>query len=280
MGIQRYAYAIWPWGVEKKEQFITALQDISEIGYQHFESVHNTIDLYRKNIPEFLETCEKYNVYPASFYFHLTGNRKQDIDGVLEKLDFLKETGVDLMTLQALWVGERKATEEEILYTLDCAEVLADRASEYGIRLSLHPHCNTAMMFEDEIDFIMDRTNPQKVFFCPDTAHLVGGKCDPVKIVARYADRTAFTHLKDIKGEGAVSGGMSAGVEVYANFTELGNGCVDFPAVIRALNQAGYTGFWNCELDVSTTSNRQSAEVCYHYLKAAEQEALSCYMRQ
>ncbi|MBQ8731413.1 MAG: TIM barrel protein [Oscillospiraceae bacterium] len=273
MGIERYAYAIWPWGVEEKEQFVTAVREIAPIGYRYFESVHDTIGLYRNDVSEFLDVCEEFGVEPASFYFHLSGDRDKDIQGALEKIPFLEKTGVHRMTLQAIWVGERKATKEEVLYTVECADLLARAAQDHGVKLSLHPHCNTAMMFEDEIDYIMAQTNPDRVFFCPDTAHLVGGKCDPVEMVRRYAGRTAFTHLKDIKGTGAVSSGMSAGVEVYSNFTELGNGCVDFPAVIRELNKAGYTGFWNCELDVASESNRRSAEICFAYLKKAEEEA-------
>ena len=37
------AYAIWPWGTDTEEQFIQAVKDIREAGFDCFESVAKTV---------------------------------------------------------------------------------------------------------------------------------------------------------------------------------------------------------------------------------------------
>jgi inosose dehydratase len=121
-------------------------------------------------------------------------------------------------------------------------------------------------MYENEIDFILQNTDPELVAFGPDTAHLTAGKCDPVKVIKKYADRVKFIHLKDITDAGVVAAGMQAGVEVYTNFRELGEGIVDFSSVFNILDSVGYDGFLTAELDRSRFGNKESAVMSMKYL--------------
>ena len=112
----------------------------------------------------------------------------------------------------------------------------------------------------------MEHTDPALVGFAPDTAHLVAGKCDPVKIIDRYKDRVRFTHLKDITG--TMQGGvMQDGVEVYANFRELGEGHVNFPEIFRILKSVNYDGYLCAELDSTRTTHKHSAAISMKYLQ-------------
>ena len=153
----------------------------------------------------------------------------------------------------------------------------------YGISPNLHPHINTLVMFEKDIDFIMQNTNPSEFFFGPDTAHLTLGLCDPVEIFERYKARIRFVHLKDVKkrkagsGERDMPGGFKIlagdgsdkqGFEVFSNFLELGEGEVDFPGVFKILESVGYDGYLTPELDSSRFGNKESAAMNMKYLKA------------
>ena len=122
-------------------------------------------------------------------------------------------------------------------------------------------------MYENEIDFIMNNTDSALVAFGPDTAHMTAGKCDPVKMIKKYADRVKFTHLKDITSDGVEAAGMQAWVEVYSNFRELGKGIVDFPSIFKILDSVGYDGFLTVELDRSRFGNKESAIISMKYLK-------------
>lgn len=267
MGKSKFAYTVWQWGTDNKEQFIQSLKDISEAGFEYFESVKAAIDVYDGDAASFMAQCREYGVQPNGFYFHLNGQWSNDVEDVKKKLPFMAACGIHRMNVQATAVVGRPATQEELDYDLKAINAIATLAKSYDILPCLHPHYNTTVMYESEIDFIMTNTDPALVGFGPDTAHMTAGKCDPVKVIKKYAERVKFTHLKDITSDGVEAAGMQAGVEVYTNFRELGEGIVDFPAIFTILDSVGYDGFLTAELDRSRFSNKESAIMSMKYLK-------------
>jgi len=139
----------------------------------------------------------------------------------------------------------------------------------YGILPSVHPHANTAIMYENEVDFIMQNTDPETVGFAPDTAHLQVGLCDPVVICDRYKERISFTHIKDVLG--TIPSGSTAdvqyGVEVFSEFLELGEGSVDLDGVFDVLKKVNYPGYLTLELDRAPISNIESARKNLEYMR-------------
>jgi inosose dehydratase len=269
MGNPKFAYTVWQWGTDNKDQFIQSLRDIAEAGYEYFESVKAAINVFNGDAAGFMALCREYGAKPNGFYFHLNGQWANDVVDVKDKLPFMAACGINRMNVQATGVTGRPATQDELDYDLKAINAIAAMAKEYGILPCLHPHYNTTVMYESEIDFIMNNTDPALVAFGPDTAHMTAGGCDPVKVIAKYADRVKFTHLKDITKDGVEAAGMQAGVEVYSNFRELGEGIVDFPSIFRILDSVGYDGFLTAELDRSRFGNKESAITSMKYLKAS-----------
>ena len=269
MGKAKFAYTVWQWGTETKEQFIQALKDITEAGYDTFESVKAAINVYDHDSNAFMKVCNEYGVKPNGFYFHLTRNWDEDVNEFKRKLPFMAACDIHRLNFQGTGMGGKFHASQEVLdYNLRVLDRVGKMAHEYDIIPCVHPHHNTAIMFEDEIDFIMQNSDPKYVGFGPDTAHLIAGQCDPVSVIRKYADRVKFTHLKDISSINVESEGYTAGVEVYSNFRELGEGIVDFPSVFRILDEAGYDGYLTAELDKTRFTHKQSAIMSMNYLKA------------
>jgi inosose dehydratase len=268
MGKAKFAYTVWQWGTDNKDQFIQSLKDITEAGYTTFESVKAAINVFDGDASSFKALCREYGVQPNGFYFHLNGQWLNDVEDVKSKLPFMAACGIHRMNVQATGVTGRPATQEELDYDLKAINAIAEMAKAYDILPCLHPHYNTTVMYESEIDFIMNNTDPAMVAFGPDTAHMTAGGCDPVKVIEKYAKRVKFTHLKDITNGGVEAAGMQAGVEVYSNFRELGEGIVDFPSIFRILDGVGYDGHLTVELDRSRFGNKESAVMSMNYLKA------------
>ena len=266
---QKFAYAIWPWGLNTKEQMIQALKDIKEVGFTKFESVRNAIDVFKNNAHEFKAITDEYGVYPVSFYFHQTGDEKTDVEEVKNKIEFLKINNVHRMSIQAPGISGRPATQEELTHVLKTIEKISPITKEYDVIPCVHPHAGTMIMYENEIDFIMQNSDPEYVSFCPDTAHLVLGKCAPLEIFKRYIDRIKFVHLKDVtkNTEIKVVDGENKGFDVYSSFLELGNGNVDFKSIFKMLEENKYDGYLAVELDKSQYSNKESALISMKYLK-------------
>ena len=267
----RITAAIWPWGTETREQMETAAAAVSKIGYENFESVKRAIYAYDLDVKAYKEVLDKYNIKPASFYFHLAkkGNEEEIFGNLDKELEFIAELGVKRICLQGTpYRPEGDIMDEAALnYELETVAKYAEKSRQFGIMSNVHPHKNTWIMYENEIDNILQNLGPDLVQFAPDTAHLVTGGCDPVAVIKKYIDRVNFTHLKDIKGPEVNSVGFAkAGMEVYSDFCELGTGNVDFKSVFALLKEHGYDGPLCEELDRPPISNEISAANNFKFL--------------
>lgn len=260
-----FAYAQWPWGTSTKEQFIQSCKDLSEVGFACFESVKTFIDTFQDDLPGFRAICDTYGVRPVSFYFHLTGKYEDDIRELREKIGFVSKNDIRVISVQGVW-STVPATEEDLRYATKTIIEYGNICKDHGVTPCVHPHHNTTIMYEPEIDFVMQNTDPALIGFGPDTAHLAAGKCDPVVIFDRYKERIGFTHMKDLRG--SMQGGvMQDGVEVYDNFREMGEGDIDFDGVFRVLKSAGYDGYLCAELDRTRFTNKESARMNMAFFK-------------
>lgn len=266
---EQLAYAIWSWGLESPDQMITGMKDIKEAGYRYFESVCSAIDLFRDDVKGFQKICEDLQVFPISFYFWGRGNYDVDVNAVRESLDWLAANNITRITFQAAGKPDGHATEDELKLALRTLNTIGEITRPYGITPSMHNHTNTVVMFEPEIDFMMQNTDPALIGFCPDTAHLTAGDCDAVEMVRRYADRVTFTHIKDVKKNKPVQvdDSQHQEFEIYSDFLELGTGDVDLPEVLAVLDAAKYEGFLTIELDRAPVSQRESAFNNMAYMK-------------
>ncbi|MFI7245341.1 sugar phosphate isomerase/epimerase family protein [Streptomyces qinglanensis] len=126
----------------------------------------------------------------------------------------------------------------------------ADRCRERGLEPVFHPHLGTAVETPEETRLLLSRTD---VSLCLDTGHwwLAGG--DPVAAVAEFGPRIRQVHLKD--ADRAVhervrrAGGDLWAVVAAGGFPALGEGDIDLPAVLAALQAAGYGGWLVVEQD-------------------------------
>lgn len=125
---------------------------------------------------------------------------------------------------------------------------------ETGLRTLLHPHGATYVETPAEIDRFLSLTDPDLVGIVFDTGHYALGGGDPVEGIKRYAERIRLMHFKDFDSE-VVERAKEAGWNYHTMighglFSELGQGVVDFPAVVDALSDIGYTGWIVVEQDV------------------------------
>ena len=264
----KLAYATWPWGLETKDQLIQAVTDMKAVGFQSFESVCHTVALFKNDVNEFKAITEGNGVRAVSFYFFQGGNIEDDVKQVQESLDFLAACNIKRMSIQVTWKKDGGATEPELKGVLEYLDRVGKLCKPYGILPCLHPHANTMVMYENEIDYVMQRVDPALIWFGPDSAHLTVGKCDAVEIFKRYSDRIRFVHLKDVKKNKQAAGDDGKqGFEVYSNFLELGEGEVDIPGCLNVLEGVGYDGYLTIELDSSRFGNKESAIMNQAYMK-------------
>lgn len=130
---------------------------------------------------------------------------------------------------------------------------LGEIANSMGIKLVYHHHMGTVVQTAEEIDRMMDMTDPDKFALLYDTGHLAYCGQDYLAVLKKYAKRIAHVHLKDIRPEVVEKVkkeklSFLQGVRAGA-FTVPGDGSIDFAPVFDELDKSGYEGWMIVEAE-------------------------------
>jgi inosose dehydratase len=71
-------------------------------------------------------------------------------------------------------------------------------SEEYGVELVFHPHVDTHVEAQEEVERFLDDTDPRYVNLCLDTGHIAYAGGNNVEIVRRYPQRINYVHLKQV----------------------------------------------------------------------------------
>lgn len=125
---------------------------------------------------------------------------------------------------------------------------------ETGLRTVFHHHCAGYVETPVEVQTLLDLTDPELLGLCFDTGHYTFGGGDAVEAVHKFGARIWHLHLKDhdprVAARARAEGWDYFQAVRHGIFCELGQGNVDFPAVIEALCGVGYEGWGVVEQDV------------------------------
>ncbi|MFQ5793976.1 MAG: sugar phosphate isomerase/epimerase family protein [Candidatus Bipolaricaulia bacterium] len=131
------------------------------------------------------------------------------------------------------------------------ADLTHDR---FGLRLVFHPHTETHVEYEDQIETLLEQTDPDRVSLCLDTGHHAYRGGDPISFMHRYHHRIPYLHLKSIDPE--VKQKVEAEKIPFIKavkmdmFCEPSKGVVDFLAFRDALREIDYDGWAIVEHDM------------------------------
>ena len=145
---------------------------------------------------------------------------------------------------------------------------------ETGLRTVFHHHAATFVETPAEIDTFLSLTEGDVLGLCFDTGHCALGGGDPVDLLTRHADRIWHVHFKDfaptILEKAKIEGWTYTDMVRQGVFCELGQGSVDFPAVLAALKEQQYDGWVVVEQDVlpGMGSPKESANRNRAYLRS------------
>ena len=124
---------------------------------------------------------------------------------------------------------------------------------EYGIALTFHHHMGTVVQNADEVQRMMDNTDPQYVSLLFDTGHFAYCGVDPLEMVKTHIKRIKHVHLKDIRPEVVAkvkAEGLSflQGVRL-GTFTVPGDGCISYDEIFEVLKANDYQGYMLVEAE-------------------------------
>ncbi len=131
------------------------------------------------------------------------------------------------------------------------ADLLRDR---FGVKLLFHPHAETHVEYEAQIERFLQDTDPARVGLCFDTGHHAYRGGDPVAFMRKHYERIPNLHLKSV--DPIVQRRVEAERIPFAQavaidmFVEPNQGVVDFAAFRDLLHEIDYDGYAIVEQDM------------------------------
>ncbi|WP_043634825.1 TIM barrel protein [Nonomuraea candida] len=126
----------------------------------------------------------------------------------------------------------------------------ADRCRARGFEPAFHHHLGTYVETPEDVERLLELTDVQ---LCLDTGHLLLAGGDPVTALRAWAGRVGHVHIKDgdtrILARALADGADLRELMGRGGFAPLGEGELDLSAVVRALDEIGYTGWIVIEQD-------------------------------
>ncbi|MBV9171086.1 MAG: TIM barrel protein [Chloroflexi bacterium] len=265
------------------------LDDIARAGYAGSPPRLN-ID---RSAADTVSFYQQYGLEPAPCYFSAPFWRADQCDNIVEAANraarFVRDIGCTEMYVAA--AGDYTArngrsrrdasghvkpddslTDDEWRTFADTLNAVAAASLREGVSACFHNHVGTVIEVEDEVERLLEMTDPEMVFLGPDTGHLAWAGVDVLDFCRRYLGRIKTMHLKDIDGSVRARGADAqwSYTEFVDDgiFVELGEGCVDFRSIMSMLAMlGGFTGWLIVETDVTQKPSAfESARVSRAYL--------------
>lgn len=242
----------------KENTFEQCISEMALAGFKGTEIGNK----YPKN-PDILKYyLDLRNLKVASAWFsaYLTTKPFEETESAFIKhRDFLHAMGAKVIVVaeqghsiqgmldKSVFNDKPEFTEEEWNLLTDGLEKLGDLAHEKDMEIVYHHHMGTGVQTTEEIERLMDNTDPLKVSLLFDTGHLVFSGEDPINIYKKYKGRIKHIHFKDIRKRVAEEvkensdsflDGVKKGV-----FTVPGDGMIDFSPIWKEIKDSGYEGW-------------------------------------
>ena len=73
--------------------------------------------------------------------------------------------------------------------------------AEYGLHVQFHPHAESHVGYQRDVERFLESTDPAYVNLCLDTGHIAYYDGDSVELITKYPDRIGYVHLKQVDPE-------------------------------------------------------------------------------
>jgi inosose dehydratase len=267
----RFGYTSMTWGNDDKQ----AIEDISSLGFKGIQMRANAVTDFQPS--ELRDLLRQHHLALVAL-----SSGDLNIDPAVEKDEIAKHVanakfmqaagGMYLQIMDQLKPRPRTVTPEDCKRLGKLLTEVGKRTADFGIDVGYHNHLNTISELPENLDRVLDASDPRYVKFLLDTAHYCAGGGDSAKAVEKHKDRLLFVHLKDVVDAPM---GTEKNQKYPFKFVELGQGRCDLPAVFAALHKVKFRGWAIVELDRVPDKSRTPRE-CAVLSKKYMEERLGC----
>ncbi|MDP9982598.1 sugar phosphate isomerase/epimerase [Pseudarthrobacter oxydans] len=227
------------------------LRKVSAIGYNAVEI--SQIPMTPENVAELDRSRSELGMDIAALSVAVEAPKGMPVDSLKDDFDKIvdnvKRLDSTLLRIGMLPFPAMKSIHAVMDFAKQANEY-AERLQEQGISLYYHNHHIEFAKFDGKYMLDIIAENSPAMGMEIDVHWVQRGGLDPVRTLERYAGRTAMVHLKDYRigqmPEAAFGmlqtgdfPGFMAEFRNVVQFAEVGEGNLDFPAIIPAAEAAG-----------------------------------------
>jgi inosose dehydratase len=257
-------YAAITWGGKDRQ----AIDDIAAVGFHGIQLRSNSIVEFGSPaaVRDLLSRHElKFVALSSGDLLSDPAAAKESIAEHTAHAKFLRDAGGLYLQILDNRPKGRAATPADFKLLGKALTELGKRTADLGIPLGYHNHMGSLGERPEELDQIMNLSDPRYVRLELDIAHYFQGGGDPIKAIEKFSDRLLFLHIKDAEH-------LPPGKDSQHSYrwVELGHGLVDVPAVFEALRKVNFRGWAVVELDGvpdNVQSPREAAAANKQYLQ-------------
>jgi len=254
----RWGYAAITWDGND----LQAIKDVAEVGFRGIQLRTSVLKEFGERPQALREILEQHHLPMIAFS---SGGVRSDLDTTAEQIalhtrqaKFVKDVGGSYLQLtDSSRPKGRQPVAEDYKKVGRLLTEISKRVVDTGLQVAYHNHMNSLSETPDEMDRVMQESDPRYVKLLFDVAHYVQGGGDPAKAIRQYRDRILFLHIKDVES-------ITPAPEVNSGrpyrFVELGRGRVNLSAVFAALKEINFRGWAIVELDAVPDKARTPKE--------------------
>ncbi len=228
------------------------LQTLADMGYTSVEPAnYSNGKFYGVSPEEFRADVEAAGLKVLSSHTNRSLSAEELASGDLtealewwdEAIPCHKRAGMEYIVIPMM--SGRATTLDELKVYCDYLNAIGKKCAEQGLGFGYHSHAFEYEKIEDQVilDYMIQNTDPQYVFFQMDVYWAVMGKAYPVEYFNKYPGRFELLHIKDhyVLGES----GMVGFDAIFRNFDVSGTKHI-------VVEQEGFlSGDWKAEMQAN-----------------------------
>ncbi len=263
-----FGYASITWGGNDMQ----AIKDVAELGFKGIQLRSNIVPEYASKPKALRDMLVQHKLEMVALSSggvqHAPEREKEEIEKHARHGAFVRDVGGRYLQVTDGFARRKNTPVADDYKRLGrLMTEIGKRTSEIGIPLGYHNHMNNLGETPEDVERLMNESDPRYVKLELDIAHYFQGGGDPAKAARQYKDCLLFLHIKDVEGPLA---GATGDPRFSYRFVELGRGKVDLPAFFAALKEIEFRGWAIVELDAvpdKTRTPKEAGMISKRYLE-------------
>ena len=242
-----------------------AYGETAQLGYLSFETFAQSVIEWNDKPGGYQALVDRFGIPTSATYCYKEwvdpAKAAADIDAAKREADASRAIGATTLVLQGGSRAPGGPDADTLARLSEALNTIGAYCREIGLLAALHPHTGTAIETGDEIDTIMELTDPALMGYAPDTGQIAKGGTDILANLRKHLNRIEHVHLKDWNGMYQKDGdGREIDRSGYANYEPVGNGVLPMPEIMDILRGTDPKIWINVELDGTSRAPRSAYE--------------------